>query len=150
MMNTGLTINAAANRIEMTKEFARKAKYFGTDEYNMLQSSRKDYPTFSVTTKKTKSKENYKGLTLDYMKKYIELHPQTLELEDGTEMEAIDVFRKLVGLDENGERIEDAETVSYGEIRVWFFGCYPEVKNKKEEKKANTKRLLTATKKKAA
>lgn len=55
MMNTGLTINAAANRIEMTKEFARKAKYFGTDEYNMLQSARKDYPTFSVTTKKTKS-----------------------------------------------------------------------------------------------
>lgn len=25
MMNTGLTINAAANTIEMTKEFARKA-----------------------------------------------------------------------------------------------------------------------------
>lgn len=54
-MNAGLTINAAANTIEMTKEFAKKAKYFGTDEYNMLQSARKDYPTFSVTTKKTKS-----------------------------------------------------------------------------------------------
>lgn len=150
MMNTGLTINAATNTIEMTKEFARKAKYFGTDEYNMLQVARKDYPTFSVTTKKTKSKENYKGLTLDYMKKYIELHPQTLELEDGTEMEAIEVLRTLVGLDENGEKIEDAETASYGEIRAWFFGCYPEVKNKKEEKKANPKRFLTATKKKAA
>ena len=141
MMNTRLTINTAANTIEMTKEFAKKAKYFGTDEYNMLQIARKDYPTFSVTTKKTKSKENYKGLTLDYMKKYIELHPQTLVLE---------VLRTLVGLDENGEKIEDAETTSYGEIRAWFFGCYPEVKNKKEEKKANTKRLLTATKKKAA
>lgn len=32
MMNTGLTINTAVNTIEMTKEFARKAKYFGTDE----------------------------------------------------------------------------------------------------------------------
>ena len=124
MMNTRLTINTAANTIEMTKEFAKKAKYFGT--------------------------ENYKGLTLDYMKKYIELHPQTLVLEDGTEIEAIEVLRTLVGLDENGEKIEDAETTSYGEIRAWFFGCYPEVKNKKEEKKANTKRLLTATKKKAA
>lgn len=150
MMNTRLTINTAANTIEMTKEFAKKAKYFGTDEYNMLQIARKDYPTFSVTTKKTKSKENYKGLTLDYMKKYIELHPQTLVLEDGTEIEAIEVLRTLVGLDENGEKIEDAETTSYCEIRAWFFGCYPEVKNKKEEKKANTKRLLTATKKKAA
>ena len=44
MMNTGLTINAAANTIEMTKEFARKAKYFGTDEYKLLQDARKDYP----------------------------------------------------------------------------------------------------------
>ena len=104
MMNTRLTINTAANTIEMTKEFAKKAKYFGTDEYNMLQIARKDYPTFSVTTKKTKSKENYKGLTLDYMKKYIELHPQTLVLEDGTEIEAIEVLRTLVGLDENGEK----------------------------------------------
>lgn len=63
-MNTGLTINTAANTIEMTKEFARKARYFGTDEYKLLQDARKDYPTFSVATRKTVSKESYKGLTI--------------------------------------------------------------------------------------
>ena len=62
MMNTGLTINAATNTIEMTKEFARKAKYFGTDEYNMLQVARKDYPTFSVTTRKLRVKKTIKVL----------------------------------------------------------------------------------------
>ena len=50
MMNTGLTINTAANTIEMTKEFARKAKYFGTDEYKLLQDVRKDYPTFLLNS----------------------------------------------------------------------------------------------------
>ena len=74
MMNTGLTINAAANTIEMTKEFARKAKYFGTDEYKLLQDARKDYPTFSVATRKTVSKESYKGLTINYMYNYIKKH----------------------------------------------------------------------------
>ena len=73
-MNTGLTINAAANTIEMTKEFARKAKYFGTDEYKLLQDARKDYPTFSVATRKTVSKESYKGLTINYMYNYIKKH----------------------------------------------------------------------------
>lgn len=61
-MNTGLTINATANTIEMTKEFAKKAKYYGTEEYTQLQKARKDYPTYSVVTRKSVSKESYKGL----------------------------------------------------------------------------------------
>ena len=67
MMNTGLTINATANTIEMTKEFAKKAKYYGTEEYTQLQKARKDYPTYSVVTRKSVSKESYKGLTINYM-----------------------------------------------------------------------------------
>ena len=91
-MNTGLTINTAANTIEMTKEFARKARYFGTDEYKLLQDARKDYPTFSVATRKTVSKESYKGLTINYMYNYIKKHPQSLTLEDGTIMTKLTVF----------------------------------------------------------
>lgn len=61
-MNTGLTINATANTIEMTKEFAKKAKYYGTEEYTQLQKARKDYPTYSVVTRKSVSKESYKAM----------------------------------------------------------------------------------------
>ena len=52
MMNTGLTINAAANTIEMTKEFARKAKYFGTDEYKLLQEQEKIIQHFQLLQEK--------------------------------------------------------------------------------------------------
>lgn len=119
-MNTGLTINTAANTIEMTKEFARKAKYFGTDEYKLLQDARKDYPTFSVATRKTVSKESYKGLTINYMYNYIKKHPQTLTLEDGNEVKALEVFTEIAGLDENGKKMTNVETAFYGEIRAWF------------------------------
>ena len=145
MMNTGLTINTAANTIEMTKEFARKAKYFGTDEYKLLQDARKDYPTFSVATRKTVSKESYKGLTINYMYNYIKKHPQSLTLEDGTIMTALEVFTEIVGVDEKGRKMADVETAFYGEIRAWFLDTYPEVKNKKD----NIKKLLTAKKKQA-
>ena len=145
MMNTGLTINTAANTIEMTKEFARKAKYFGTDEYKLLQDARKDYPTFSVATRKTVSKESYKGLTINYMYNYIKKHPQTLTLEDGNEVKALEVFTEIAGLDENGKKMANVETAFYGEIRAWFLDIYPEVKNKKD----NIKKLLTAKKKQA-
>ena len=53
MMNTGLTINAAANTIEMTKEFARKAKYFGTDEYKLLQDASHEIIEKNPNTKNT-------------------------------------------------------------------------------------------------
>ena len=143
MMNTGLTINAAANTIEMTKEFARKAKYFGTDEYKLLQDARKDYPTFSVATRKTVSKESYKGLTINYMYNYIKKHPLTLTLEDGTTMTALEVFTEIAGVDEKGKKMADVETAFYGEIRAWFLENYPELKSKKD----NIKKLLTAKKK---
>lgn len=42
---------------EVATKLADEAKYFGTDEYKLLQDARKDYPTFSVATRKTVSKK---------------------------------------------------------------------------------------------
>ena len=118
MMNTGLTINATANTIEMTKEFAKKAKYYGTEEYTQLQKARKDYPTYSVVTRKSVSKESYKGLTINYMYNYIKKHPETVVMEDNTEMSTLEVFREIAGLDESGKKLVNVETAFYGEIRA--------------------------------
>ena len=145
MMNTGLTINATANTIEMTKEFAKKAKYYGTEEYTQLQKARKDYPTYSVVTRKTVSKESYKGLTINYMYNYIKKHPETVVMEDNTEMSTLEVFREIAGLDESGKKLVNVETAFYGEIRAWFLDIYPEVKDQKD----NIKKLLSAKKKAA-
>lgn len=145
MMNTGLTINATANTIEMTKEFAKKAKYYGTEEYTQLQKARKDYPTYSVVTRKSVSKESYKGLTINYMYNYIKKHPETVVMEDNTEMSTLEVFREIAGLDESGKKLVTVETAFYGEIRAWFLDIYPEVKDQKD----NIKKLLSAKKKAA-
>ncbi len=144
-MNTGLTINATANTIEMTKEFAKKAKYYGTEEYTQLQKARKDYPTYSVVTRKSVSKESYKGLTINYMYNYIKKHPETVVMEDNTEMSTLEVFREIAGLDESGKKLVNVETAFYGEIRAWFLDIYPEVKDQKD----NIKKLLSAKKKAA-
>lgn len=145
MMNTGLTINATANTIEMTKEFAKKAKYYGTEEYTQLQKARKDYPTYSVVTRKSVSKESYKGLTINYMYNYIKKNPETVVMEDNTEMSTLEVFREIAGLDESGKKLVNVETAFYGEIRAWFLDIYPEVKDQKD----NIKKLLSAKKKAA-
>lgn len=145
MMNTGLTINATANTIEMTKEFAKKAKYYGTEEYTQLQKARKDYPTYSVVTRKSVSKESYKGLTINYMYNYIKKHSETVVMEDNTEMSTLEVFREIAGLDESGKKLVNVETAFYGEIRAWFLDIYPEVKDQKD----NIKKLLSAKKKAA-
>lgn len=145
MMNTGLTINATANTIEMTKEFAKKAKYYGTEEYTQLQKARKDYPTYSVVTRKSVSKESYKGLTINYMYNYIKKHPETVVMEDNTEMSTLEVFREIAGLDESGKKLVNVETAFYGKIRAWFLDIYPEVKDQKD----NIKKLLSAKKKAA-
>lgn len=73
---TNLTINNKARTIEMTKKFEKAASRFGSDEYKALQEARKDYPTYKVVVKTstTKSKESFKGLTYDYMEKYIDAH----------------------------------------------------------------------------
>lgn len=117
----------------------KKAKYYGTEEYTQLQKARKDYPTYSVVTRKSVSKESYKGLTINYMYNYIKKHPETVVMEDNTEMSTLEVFREIAGLDESGKKLVNVETAFYGEIRAWFLDIYPEVKDQKD----NIKKLLS-------
>ena len=66
-------INNKKMAIEMTKKFAAAARKFGTQEYKDLQEVRKDYPTYKVvivTRTTTVKKDNFKGLTYEYIKKW--------------------------------------------------------------------------------
>ena len=74
---TKIIINERKRTIELTKGFAKKASVFGSEEYRQLQEARRDYPTYRVITVKSASgnkKNALKGLTYEYMEKYIELH----------------------------------------------------------------------------
>ena len=114
-------INNKKMAIEMTKKFAAAARKFGTQEYKDLQEVRKDYPTYKVvivTRKTTAKKDNFKGLTYEYMEKYISSHD-----EDGKIMAE---YQDLRGLSERAKEAL-AEPCSYLEMRAWFLNTYPAI-----------------------
>lgn len=114
-------INNKKMAIEMTKKFAAAARKFGTQEYKDLQVVRKDYPTYKVvivTRKTTVKKDNFKGLTYEYMEKYISSHD-----EDGKIMAE---YQDLRGLSERAKEAL-AEPCSYLEMRAWFLNTYPAI-----------------------
>ena len=119
---TNLTINNKARTIEMTKKFEKAASRFGSDEYKALQEARKDYPTYKVIVKAStaKSKESFKGLTYEYMEKYIASHDD----ERNTIMAEYEMLR---GTSEEAKEAL-AEACSYQEIKAWFFGKFPAIK----------------------
>ena len=73
-----LKVNHETRTIEMNKTFADKASRFGSEEYNALMLAREQNPGYTVkvvTRKTTKSdKPSFKGLTYEYMEKYILAH----------------------------------------------------------------------------
>lgn len=107
--------------IEMTKAEARAAGVYGTVEFEELENLKKAFPSFRIVIKASKSKDNMKGLTVDYMKKYIAAHDD----ENGSTMK---VFNSLRGIYEEGAT-EFARVATYGELKMWFLDTYPEVED---------------------
>ena len=58
----------------MTRTFAKLSKDVRSEEYQILQAARRDYPTYSVVARQIKrnsDKKTYHGLTYEYMERYI-------------------------------------------------------------------------------
>ena len=108
--------------IEMTKTESKAAGRVGTTEYEMLKELRSENPGFRIVIKATKSRDNMKGLTFAYMKKYIEAH-------DDANHTTLKVFRSLRGLTEDGDKKDFARIATYGEVKMWFLETYPEVES---------------------
>ena len=74
MKKTNLFVDFEKNLLVMNQAFATKARNVRSDEYKLLQSTRRDYPTYAVVKRRIKrnsQKETYAGLTYDYMRMYI-------------------------------------------------------------------------------
>lgn len=106
--------------IELTKADAKNAGKYGSEEYSLLTQIMKDFPSYSMVIKSATKRDNYKGLTLEYMEKFIKEHDD----ENGTVMAD---FNTLRGRNEKGEEIEGVAVASYGEIKKWFLGKYEKV-----------------------
>lgn len=117
-----MTINTAARTITLTKKEMTAAHHVGSPEYKKLQTARRDYPDFRVTTitrKVNTQRETYKGLTYAYMEKYIKAHDD----ESCTIMAEYKMYR---GISEDpADLLPDPYT--YNEMKVWFLSKFEAV-----------------------
>lgn len=118
-----MTINYTSMTIEMTKAESKAASKFGTDAYKDLIAAMQQFPTYKilvVTRAATKKSFDYKGLTYDYMKKYIQAH-------DDEQKTIMAEFEMLRG-ESNDAKDALAESCSYQEIKEWFLRKFPAIK----------------------
>ena len=116
-----MRINLTKRIIVLTKKEMTAASRYGSDAYKELQNARRDNPGFEIVTitrtVKTK-RETYKGLTYEYMEKYIKSHD-----EEGTIWREYKIYR--------GEPLDPKDEIpvpyTYKEMREWFLGKYEAV-----------------------
>ena len=68
------TIDHENKKIRLPKTFAKASGKYGSEEYKLLMEIKKDVPNYDVIVeepKRKQPKDNYKGLTYDYMERYI-------------------------------------------------------------------------------
>ena len=115
-MKKGLKIDFQNKQIIMTAKFFSRAQFVDTEEYELLQKCRKENPGFEVvrrTIKKCVGKQSFKGLTYEYMEKYISTHADA-----GMRMRE---YQKL-------RLASECRAVKYSAIRSWFLKTYPELR----------------------
>lgn len=114
MKNT-LKINHKNRTLVMDRTFAKAASFVGSNEYNLLQDARRDYPSYQVTLrsiKKKEDKESYRGLTYKYMEDYIRSHANA-----AANMAEYHQQRLLA----------ECHSIRYPNIKKWFLAKYPEI-----------------------
>ena len=114
-MKNYVKIDYTNRQIIMDRTFARLAKIVGSEEYNLLQTARRDYEGFHVVTRtirRNDKKECYRGLTYDYMERYILLHDKADERK-----REFDELRLIA----------ECHSKRYPIIKQWFLQQYPEI-----------------------
>ena len=116
MKNT-LKINHENRTLVMDRTFAKAASFVGSNEYNLLQDARRDYPSYQVTLrsiKKKEDKESYRGLTYQYMER---LHPPLTPTPPANygRIQATSIL------------LAKCHSIRYPNIKKWFLAMYPEV-----------------------
>ena len=115
-----LSVKYAKSVIEVNTIFAKMMENPRSDEYELLQKIKRENPGFTVSRRQIKSnpkKDTYKGLTYEYMKKYIKLHETKEEAE-----KVIAYLEDQILISKcHGQRLR------YPTIKKWFLAKYPEV-----------------------
>ena len=119
-----MKINYAKKTITLTKSEMKAAQTYGTDAYKALVDAQRTFPDFIVVVKTPSSKrDNFKGLTRDFMKGYILEH-------DNDDHSVMAEYNALCGLDDKGEKKDFAavDQLLYGCPRQWRIFCQKDIK----------------------
>ena len=119
-MTNVLKVRHDERQLVMDRTFAKNAENCASEEYNLLQRVRNDYPTYTVITRQIKrnsNKKTYKGLTYEYMEEYIMGHGTSEEIKKNLhEFNEMVLISKCHG---KGYR--------YPIIKSWFLEKFPEI-----------------------
>jgi len=112
-----IRIDRENNVVVMTRKFAAKADDPRTEEFRLLQEVKAAYPNIKVknhTIKKNPNKECYRGLTYDYMRKYIRIHESKENVES-----ALAELEDLIFTSKG-----HSKGYRYPTIKAWFLERY--------------------------
>ena len=119
MNNNSIRINYARKEIVVSKELAKKASVYGSEEYNFILALKRDNAGYDVVTRNTTSKKSaFDKITINDMRAYIKKHDP-----DGV---LISKFEAMV----NEEKGDNLMRTSFFAIKKWFFEQYPDLKAK--------------------
>lgn len=115
-----IKIDFAKGTITLSKTFANKAAVVTTKEFAQLANIKSLYPEYKIVIREimhNPNKESYKGLTYDYMRKYIILHTTPNERSA-----AIAEFEEMILISQC-----HSQARRYPTIKKWFLDKYPKV-----------------------
>ena len=114
-MKKNLLINHATEEILLCRDFEIKAKNTETKEFKQLCAVVQSFPTYKVkrrTIAKKEKKEAYKGLTYEYMERYIRFFSDDKTLKE---------YQTL-------RFVSECHSVRYPVIKQWFLERFPNIK----------------------
>ena len=125
------TIDHENKKIRLPKAFAKASGKYNSEEYKLLMKMKKDVPNYEVIVETTRKqpRDNYKGLTYDYMERYIKEKPNHEDI--------LKEFNELRGISTEYEAI--MKKTSYLKVKKWFLTTFPEIDEYKQERKETWK-----------
>lgn len=114
-MKGTIRVDHINKNIIISKAFAKASMSINSEEYKALLKVRNSYAEYSIIQREIKrnpQKESYRGLTYDYMEKYILTHDKSGEI-----MKMYQEMRLRAS----------CHSIRYAHIKKWFLEIYPEI-----------------------
>jgi hypothetical protein len=115
----GMKIDFVTNTIIITKAFREAASEIDSEEYMALNPAQMENPGMKIVLKSTRAaggKSDYKGLTYDYMRRFIRI----------MDKKNVITFEEVIG---HYEKFGYESGRLYQRVKEWFLATYPDHKD---------------------